>query len=195
MFVSCRRVPCCWIAAAILLAVAPGARVRPKPEPPKGFKLLFNGKDLSGWHGMPHFDPYKLAAMNDDERKTQIEKWTEDGAQSTGTVEKGELINDGNGAYLTTDEELGDIELRVEYKTVPKADSGIYLRLHAASADLGLHRGRRQMEARRRQGQRRPVEQQPRLSRQGPARPGRQAVRRVGTRSASSWSASASPSI
>jgi hypothetical protein len=97
------------------------------PQPPKGFTALFNGKDLSGWHGMPHFDPYKLAAMKEDERKAQIEKWTEDAKQHW-TVENGDLVNDGNGAYLTTDKDYGDIELYVEYKTVPKADSGIYLR-------------------------------------------------------------------
>jgi hypothetical protein len=98
-----------------------------EPKPPKGFTALFNGRDLSGWHGMPHFDLYKLAAMGEAERKTQIEKWTDD-AKKHWTVEKGELVNDGNGAYLTTDKDYGDIELLVEYKTVPKADSGIYLR-------------------------------------------------------------------
>ena len=44
------------------------------------------------------------------------------------TVENGELVNDGNGPYATTDDEYGDMELRLEYKTVSKADSGIYLR-------------------------------------------------------------------
>ena len=43
-------------------------------------------------------------------------------------VENGELVNDGKGAYLATDKDYGDIELLIEYKTVPKADSGIYLR-------------------------------------------------------------------
>ena len=94
-------------------------------------------------------------------------------------VENGELVNDGNGAYLTTDKDYGDIELLIEYKTVAKADSGIYLRGHAAGADLGLHQGRRQVGPRRRQGLRRAVQQQPRRARQGSARPGRQAVRRV----------------
>src|SRR6185369_13558573 len=40
----------------------------------------------------------------------------------------GELINDGNGLYMTTDKDYGDIDLWIDYKTVPKADSGIYLR-------------------------------------------------------------------
>src|SRR3989440_617312 len=96
-------------------------------QPPKGFAALFNGKDLAGWHGMPHFDPYKLAAMPEEDRKAQIEKWTQD-AKKHWSVENGELVNDGDGAYLTTDKDYGDIEFLVEYKTVPKADSGIYLR-------------------------------------------------------------------
>jgi len=98
-----------------------------EPMPPRGFAPLFNGKDLSGWHGMPHFDPYKLAAMPEAERKSQIEKWTAD-AKKHWTVQNGELVNDGHGAYLTTDTDFGDIEFLVEYKTVAKADSGIYLR-------------------------------------------------------------------
>ena len=67
-------------------------------KPPKGFSALFNGKDLNGWHGMPHFDPYKLAAMSDDERKALTVKWTED-SKKHWTVDKDELVNDGNGAY------------------------------------------------------------------------------------------------
>jgi hypothetical protein len=95
--------------------------------PPKGFTALFNGKDLTGWHGMPHFDPYKLAALPEEDRKKKIDDWTKD-AFKHWSVAGNELINDGNGAYLTTDQEFGDIELLIEYRTVPKADSGIYLR-------------------------------------------------------------------
>src|SRR5205823_5285465 len=66
--------------------------------PPPGFTALFNGKDLSGWHGMPHFDPYKLAALPEAERRAQIEKWTAD-ARKHWKAEDGELVNDGHGAY------------------------------------------------------------------------------------------------
>jgi hypothetical protein len=109
-----------------LFLLAPALSRADEPKPPKGFTALFNGKDLTGWHGMD-FDPYKLAAMPEAERKAKIEKQTED-AKKHWSVDKGELVNDGKGAYLTTDEEFGDIELLVEYKTVPLADSGIYLR-------------------------------------------------------------------
>jgi hypothetical protein len=96
-------------------------------DPPAGFTPLFNGKDLTGWHGMPHFDPYKLAAMKPEDREAQIAKWTED-AKKHWTVQGDELVNDGHGAYLATDVAYGDMELLIEYKTVAKADSGIYLR-------------------------------------------------------------------
>ncbi len=93
----------------------------------KASAKFFNGKDLTGWHGMPHFDPRKLAAMEPAEREKTIAGWTED-ARSHWSVEDGDLVNDGKGAYLATDKEYGDIELLIDYKTVPKADSGIYLR-------------------------------------------------------------------
>jgi hypothetical protein len=117
------------LLAVLALAISPlGVRSRAaQQQAPAGFTPLFNGKDLSGWHGMPHYDPYKLAGMSAEQRQTLIEKWTAD-ARKHWTVANGELINDGNGAYLTTDKDYGDIELLIEYKTVPKADSGIYLR-------------------------------------------------------------------
>ena len=43
-------------------------------------------------------------------------------------VENQELVNDGKGLYLTTIQNFADFELQLEYKTVPLADSGIYLR-------------------------------------------------------------------
>jgi hypothetical protein len=121
---ACPRLSRNQIVFPILLAAAFPLQAA---DPPTGFTALFNGKDLTGWHGMPHFDPYKLKAMPEAERKAHIEKWTAD-AKKHWTIENGELVNDGNGAYLTTDKDFGDIELFVEYKTVAKADSGIYLR-------------------------------------------------------------------
>ncbi|MBC8352924.1 MAG: DUF1080 domain-containing protein [Planctomycetes bacterium] len=94
---------------------------------PDGFKPLFNGQDLAGWHGMGHFDPRVLAAMSEEDRAKKRATDLEDVKQHW-SVENGELVNDGHGVYLTTDESYGDIELLIDYKTVALADSGIYLR-------------------------------------------------------------------
>jgi len=90
---------------------------------PKGFTALFNGQNLEGWHGRPHLDPRKWEATS----PTQKEEWLQDMRQHW-KIQDGALVNDGHGVYLTTDKEYGDIELLIEYKTVPTADSGIYLR-------------------------------------------------------------------
>lgn len=95
--------------------------------PPRGFTALFNGKDLSGWHGMKTMDPRKFAAMSAADRAAKIAADTKAAAKDW-RVENGAIINDGHGPYLTTDREFGDMELMIDYKTVPKADSGIYLR-------------------------------------------------------------------
>jgi hypothetical protein len=65
--------------------------------------------------------------MSEADRTSKLAKWAKE-SEGHWTVENGILVNDGKGAYLTTDKNYGDIELLVEYKTVPKADSGIYLR-------------------------------------------------------------------
>jgi Domain of Unknown Function (DUF1080) len=119
------------LATLILLTVARAdlnlASAQENNQPPKGFTALFNGKDMSGWHGMEHFDPRKLKEMSDADRAAKRAKDLED-LKKHWTIDKGEVINDGHGVYMTTDREFGDIEFFIDYKTVPKADSGIYLR-------------------------------------------------------------------
>ena len=110
----------------VCLTALPGISVA-QNQPPAGYTALFNGKDLAGWRGGSTFDPRKLAALPNAERAAQIEKWTAT-MKEHWRVENGELINDGKGDYATTERDYGDFELLVEYKTVPGADSGIYLR-------------------------------------------------------------------
>jgi len=115
---------------AIIMTLAgftPAADADPQNVPPQGFTLLFNGQDFAGWHGMGHVDPRELAAMADEKRQQmRAADWAE--AQKHWRVENGELVNDGQGPYLTTDKDYGDIELMIDYKTVAQADSGVYLR-------------------------------------------------------------------
>src|SRR2546421_6119583 len=96
-------------------------------KPPPGSVPLFNGDNLDGWRGGDTFDHRKLLAMPSAERSAQITKWTES-MRAHWKVENGELINDGQGSYATTEKDYGDFMLLLEYKTVAKADSGIYLR-------------------------------------------------------------------
>lgn len=95
--------------------------------PPPGFTALYNGKDLSGWHGGDTFDPRKLAALTEEARAKQDAAWTADMLKHW-RAEGDELVNDGHGKYATTTKDYGDFELLVDYKTVALADSGIYLR-------------------------------------------------------------------
>jgi 3-keto-disaccharide hydrolase len=116
------------VGLAGLFLLQHGANAQEKTiNPPDGFVALIKGDGLDGWHGMSTYDIRKLADMTEEKRAAQIAEWTAD-AKKHWSVKDGELVNDGHGAYLTTDKDYGDIELLVDYKTVPKADSGIYLR-------------------------------------------------------------------
>ncbi len=65
--------------------------------------------------------------MTPEQREAKIAKWT-DSMKAHWRAENAELVNDGHGAYATTEKDYANFELLIEYKTVPKADSGIYLR-------------------------------------------------------------------
>jgi hypothetical protein len=95
-----------------------------EPAAPEGFRALFNGKDLTGWYG---WNPHSTVKLQGDKLsealKTQRNDFT-----SHWRVDNEELLNVGTGPYACTEEQFGDIELLIDYKTVPKADSGIYLR-------------------------------------------------------------------
>ena len=99
----------------------------PHNLPPDGFAALFNGKDLTSWRGRPHLSPDKEAAMDVETRRAQQAKWDASVAENWKVVD-GQIVNGGRGVYLTTARDYGDFELLVDYKTVAKADSGIYLR-------------------------------------------------------------------
>jgi hypothetical protein len=119
------------LPVALLAAFIPGPAPAVEPAAPPGFESLFNRRDLTGWHGWDIHkkgaSPAEFDKLSAEEKEQAIAGWTAD-AKKHWTVENGELVNDGKGAYLATDKEYGDIEFLVEYRTVAKADSGIYLR-------------------------------------------------------------------
>ena len=115
-----RLIPVFLITAATLSAAALN-------QPPKGFTALFNGKNLSGWWGLKTEDPAKWMALDKEALAKKKAASLKDIAAHW-TVENGELVNDGKGQYLSTEKNYGDFELLIDYKTVAKADSGIYLR-------------------------------------------------------------------
>src|SRR5271154_6988395 len=109
------------IACGSVLLLAAPLHSLAADSPPPGFTALFNGKDLSGWRGGSTFDPRKLQEMPEDQRKAQLDKWTATLTavnDKTGKphwyAENGELVNDGNGDYATTEKDYGDIELFVD---------------------------------------------------------------------------------
>ena len=75
-----------------------------------GFKPLYNGKDLSGWHV----------------KDSNYQNWVANGKILL--CKKGEVgIANGNG-WLTTDKEYSDFILRVEWKLPAGGNSGVAIR-------------------------------------------------------------------
>ena len=119
---------------AIASCALPAAS-RGEDAPPSGFTALFDGKDLAGWYGWGTRDPREMLTQPPEVlaayKKQSIEGGPtvkQDHILAHWKVENGELANDGQGLFLTTDKDYGDIELLVEYKALPDGDSGIYLR-------------------------------------------------------------------
>ena len=94
---------------------------------PEGFTSLFNGKNLHGWWGLDTVNPESWINLPEEDLAQKRANSLTD-INKHWRVENQELINDGKGLYLTTIQNFADFELQLEYKTVPLADSGIYLR-------------------------------------------------------------------
>jgi len=119
--------PVAAVIVLMLFVVAVATRVSAE-QPPAGFMPLFNGKDLSGWHGEATMDPVKRAALPAEELAKKQAADQADALAHWRVDANGDLVNDGGGVYLTTDKPYGDVELLIDWKIVPQADSGIYLR-------------------------------------------------------------------
>ncbi|MCE9532808.1 MAG: DUF1080 domain-containing protein [Planctomycetes bacterium] len=113
-----------FLLAGIVLLGSWSKTAAKEPNPPAGFRAIFNGNDLTGWYGL---NPHSSIQLKGDKKKANLKQQRAEFPKHW-TIENGELVNSGSGPYATTEAEFGDIEFHVEYKTVPKADSGIYLR-------------------------------------------------------------------
>ncbi len=94
---------------------------------PEGFKSLFNGRDLTGWRGVPASPP-EIA-------KLSITEWAEkqviadEIVRTNWVVLDGALTHIGKKFYnLATDLDYGNFELVADWKVYDGGDSGIYLR-------------------------------------------------------------------
>jgi hypothetical protein len=98
--------------------------------PPPGFVALFNGKDLTGWKGLlksPLDNPARRAKLSPDEL-AKAQKEADEDMRAHWSVEDGVLVFDGKGRSLATAKDYSDIEMYVDWKILPRGDSGIYLR-------------------------------------------------------------------
>lgn len=114
------------VPAALLTGLCLTAQAA-DPAPPPGFTAVFNGKDFTGLRGYKQdFSPALVAKMSPDEREKWYAQYTED-MKKHWTIENGELVNRGEGAYVAT-KDYGDVEFMVEYKMEATVDSGIYMK-------------------------------------------------------------------
>ena len=93
---------------------------------PVGFTPLFNGKDLTGWKGLVA-DPIKRAKMT-PEQLAEAQAKADENMRAHWKAEDGMLVFDGHGQNLCTAKDYKDFEMLVDWKILPKGDSGIYLR-------------------------------------------------------------------
>lgn len=110
-------------SSLLILLASPAFAADTPPE----FRPLFDGRTLDGWWGCGTENPRQWKALAPDALAKKKADSLADIEQHWSVVD-GELVNDGHGLYLTTDQDFGDFELRLEYRTVAGADSGIYLR-------------------------------------------------------------------
>ena len=103
-----------------------GAKRQVLNRPPKGFKALFNGMDLTGWKGLVG-NPKTRKKMSREELAKAQAKADED-MRAHWKVADGAFCFDGKGHSLCTAKDYGDFEMLVDWKIERGGDSGIYLR-------------------------------------------------------------------
>jgi hypothetical protein len=121
-----------FVVSLVVLAGSARAEEAKLPDntPPEGFVAVFNGKDLSGWKGLPKSpldNPFKRAEA-DPAELAKAQAAADEDMRAHWKVEDGALVFDGKGRSLCTAKDYGDFEMYVDWKIKEKGDSGIYLR-------------------------------------------------------------------
>ena len=120
------------LVAAFVLC-GPAAGEQQSNQPPKGFRALFNGKDLDNWRGQIAEDPRDIAKITKGMTPEQIKQKQKEADATTfkhWTVEDGVIHYDGTRRIgnIETREHFGDFELYVDWKIPKGGDSGIFPR-------------------------------------------------------------------
>ena len=109
----------------------PSSFAKDNTVPYPGFTALYNGKDLSGWKGLPaspNDNPAKRALLTAEQLAAAQAKADARMRSSWQSVD-GALAFDGKGDSLCTlRDNYGDFELFVDFKIKEHGDSGLYLR-------------------------------------------------------------------
>ncbi|WP_236975902.1 DUF1080 domain-containing protein [Membranihabitans maritimus] len=92
----------------------------------EGFVPMFNGQDLSGWHGFVE-NPIKLKEMSQSELESKMEEANQK-MKEHWWVENGEIRFKGNGKNLVSDKNYRNFVMLVDWQIDKEGDSGIYLR-------------------------------------------------------------------
>ena len=91
-----------------------------------GLVPMFNGKDLTGWHGLVG-NPITRKKMDSKEfEKKQAEADLK--LKNNWSVKDGCITFNGEGDNLCSVKQYGDFEMVVDWRITKKGDSGIYLR-------------------------------------------------------------------
>lgn len=104
-----------FLACIMIISVATAqANTLTTKEKQEGWKLLFNGKDLNGWHSYLE--------------KRAGKAWQVNGA--TIFLNKNDSSEYNDFADLVTDAEFADFDLKLEFKTDTCANSGVMFYVH-----------------------------------------------------------------
>ena len=114
------------IVAGMAVATLAAAVEAADNTPPPDFKLLFNGKDLTGWKGLVG-NPKSRAKMS-PEALAKAQAKADEIMRKSWTVVDGALEYSGKGRSLCTARDYADFELYVDWKIPAGGDSGIYVR-------------------------------------------------------------------